>query len=81
LLRLISPYFPDRELHRYLKHQRCSPEPGMRRAVKAPGGFVCWLYDHFEWQIRSVTDDRHEAVSWWLGDPWLPSPRSDDTAE
>jgi hypothetical protein len=72
MVRWISPYFSVRELNRYLKRQRCSPQPGMRRAVKSRSGFQCWLYEQYEWTLHSVTQDREEAVAWWLGDPWLP---------
>jgi hypothetical protein len=72
MVRWISPYFSVRELNRYLKRQRCSPQPGMRRAVKSRSGFQCWVYEQYEWTLRSVTQDREEAVAWWLGDPWLP---------
>jgi hypothetical protein len=72
MVRLISPYFAVRDLNRYLKRQRCSPQPGMRRAVRTSDGYQCWVYEQYEWTVRSLTMDRGEAVSWWLGDPWLP---------
>ncbi len=69
---MISPYVSAEELRRYLRRQRCSPQPGMRRATNAPGGFACWVYGERRWRLDSVTTDRRDAVSWWLGDPWLP---------
>ncbi len=81
MVRWISPYFSVRELNRYLKRQRCSPQPGMRRAVKSRSGFQCWIYEQYEWTLRSVTQDREEAVAWWLGDPWLPEQQLDFSDE
>jgi len=72
VVRLISPYVSAESLSRYLQRQRCSPQPGMRRATYTPGGFACWVYREHRWRLDSVTTDRRDAVTWWLGDPWLP---------
>lgn len=52
---------------------RCGPQPGMRGVVAAEGRYACWLYDDYAWNCRLTLNDRNEALSWWLADPWLPN--------
>ena len=70
---LLTGLYTKHDLGRYLTRQRCGPQPGMRRVDKAGRTYVCWLYEDHAWNRRAITRDRDEALSWWLGDPWLPN--------
>jgi hypothetical protein len=70
---LLAGLYPDDDLKKYLIRQRCGPQPGMRRVEERAGSYAYWLYENYSWTLKQVVDDRHDAVSWWLGDPWLPN--------
>jgi hypothetical protein len=70
---LLAGLYPDADLKKYLIRQRCGPQPGMRRVEERAGSYAYWLYENYSWTLKQVVHDRHEAVSWWLGDPWLPN--------
>jgi hypothetical protein len=70
---LLAGLYPERDLRAYLARQRCGPQPGMRRVEEADGRYACWRYENHGWNRQQTVRDRHEALSWWLGDPWLPN--------
>jgi hypothetical protein len=70
---LLAGLYPDDALKKYLIRQRCGPQPGMRRVEERAGSYAYWLYENYSWTLKEVAGDRHDAVSWWLGDPWLPN--------
>jgi hypothetical protein len=70
---LLTGLYPESDLQAYMIRQRCGPEPGMRRVDVVPDGFACWLYADRAWNRHAVVQDRCDALSWWLGDPWLPN--------
>ena len=70
---LLSGLYPEDDLKAYFLRQRCGPQPGMRRVEEDNGAYRCWLYENHAWNRRQTTRDRNEALSWWLGDPWLPN--------
>jgi hypothetical protein len=70
---LLAGLYPERDLKAYLVRQRCGPQPGMRRVEEVNGRYTCWLYEKHAWTRRKAVHDRNEALSWWLGDPWLPN--------
>jgi hypothetical protein len=70
---LLAGLYPDDALKKYFIRQRCGPQPGMRRVEERAGSYAYWLYENYSWTLTQVVRDRHDAVSWWLGDPWLPN--------
>jgi hypothetical protein len=70
---LLAGLYPDDDLKKYFIRQRCGPRPGMRRVEERAGSYAYWLYENYSWTLKQVVRDRHDAVSWWLGDPWLPN--------
>jgi hypothetical protein len=70
---LLAGLYPDDDLKKYLIRQRCGPQPGMRRVEERAGSYAYWLYENYSWTLKQVVGDRRDAVSWWLGDPWLPN--------
>jgi hypothetical protein len=72
---LLAGLYPDDDLRAYHLRQRCSPQPGMRRVVVVGRAYECWLYEQHAWNRGLTLTDRTEALSWWLGDPWLPNHR------
>lgn len=70
---LLAGLYPDEALKRYVIRQRCGPQPGMRRVEERADSYAYWLYENYAWTLKQVVRDRHDAVSWWLGDPWLPN--------
>jgi hypothetical protein len=76
-LALLAGLYPDDDLRKYLIRQRCGPQPGMRRVEERAGSYAYWLYENYSWTLTQVVRDRHDAVSWWLGDPWLPNQQSE----
>jgi hypothetical protein len=72
---LLAGLYPDDDLKSYFIRQRCGPQPGMRRVDVVGNGYQCWLYENHGWNRDRTVGDRTEAVSWWLGDPWLPNHR------
>jgi hypothetical protein len=70
---LLAGLYPDDDLKAYLLRQRCGPQPGMRRVDVVGRAYECWLYEHHGWDRRQTLTDRTGALSWWLGDPWLPN--------
>ena len=70
---LLAGLYPDDDLKKYFIRQRCGPQPGMRRVEERAGSYAYWLYENYSWTLKQVVRDRHDAVSWWLGDPWLPN--------
>jgi hypothetical protein len=72
---LLAGLYPDNDLKAYFTRQRCGPQPGMRRVDEADGAYQCWQYEDHAWNRGRTLSDRTEALSWWLGDPWLPNQR------
>ena len=72
---LLAGLYPDDDLKAYHLRQRCGPQPGMRRVDVVGRAYECWLYEHHAWNRRQTLTDRTDALSWWLGDPWLPNHR------
>ena len=72
---LLAGLYPDDDLKAYHLRQRCGPQPGMRRVDVVGRAYECWLYEHHAWIRQQTLTDRTEALSWWLGDPWLPNQR------
>jgi hypothetical protein len=70
---LLAGLYPDDDLKAYFIRQRCGPQPGMRRVDVVGPGYHCWLYENHAWNRGRTLFDRTEALSWWLGDPWLPN--------
>lgn len=70
---LLSGLYPEDDLKKYFVRQRCGPQPGMRRVQEDKGTYRCWLYENHGWNHHQTVHDRSEALSWWLGDPWLPN--------
>jgi hypothetical protein len=75
---LLAGLYPDDDLRKYFIRQRCGPQPGMRRVEERAGSYAYWLYENYSWALKQVVRDRHDAVSWWLGDPWLPNQQFED---
>ena len=72
---LLAGLYPDDDLKAYHLRQRCGPQPGMRRVDVVGRAYECWLYEQHAWNRGRTLTDRTEALSWWLGDPWLPNHR------
>ena len=72
---LLAGLYPEDDLKAYLLRLRCGPQPGMRRVDVVGRAYECWVYEHHEWNRRQTLTDRTGALSWWLGDPWLPNHR------
>ena len=70
---LLAGLYPEDDLRAYLLRLRCGPQPGMRRVDVVGPGYHCWLYENHAWNRGQTLFDRTEALSWWLGDPWLPN--------
>jgi hypothetical protein len=70
---LLAGLYPNDALKAYFIRPRCGPQPGMRRVEVADGAYHCWLYENHAWTRGPTLCDRTEALSWWLGDPWLPN--------
>jgi hypothetical protein len=75
VMSLLAGLYPEDDLKAYLLRQRCGPQPGMRRVDVVGRAYECWLYEHHAWNRRQTLTDRTGALSWWLGDPWLPNHR------
>jgi hypothetical protein len=45
----------------------------MRGVVAVEGKYACWLYHDYGWNCMRILNDRNDALSWWLADPWLPN--------
>lgn len=70
---LLAGLYPEDDLRAYFTRQRCGPQPGMRRVEEGKGAYRFWLYEDHEWRCAGTAGDRTAALSWWLGDPWLPN--------
>jgi hypothetical protein len=70
---LLLGLYPDDDLKAYFTRQRCGPQPGMRRVDEVGSAYQCWQYADHRWNRGRTLNDRTDAVSWWLGDPWLPN--------
>ena len=71
-VRLLEPYLSEDQYGRYRVRQSCSPQPAMRRVMRERRQLVCQHYTEYEWVTLHRTDSAQEALTWWLGDPWLP---------
>src|ERR1700677_2808288 len=72
---LLAGLYPDDDLRAYHLRQRCSPQPGMARVVVGGRGDGCWRHQQRAGNRGRTLSDRTEALSWWLGHPWLPNHR------
>src|ERR1700722_8377724 len=72
---LLAGLYPEDDLKAYLLRLRCGPQPGMRRVDVVGRAYECWGCEPPDGNRRQTLPDRTGALSWWLGDPWLPNHR------